>query len=234
MPTHNRSIEINKEIIPYKLRYSKKARYLRIQINSSNELEVILPRGCKISDAEKFIVQKSKWVRNHLKEKKIEEEKFLFLGKEIIVRQEFDLFLTAHKISFRKAIDPGKNEVLSIVSPPENNVKLNSIYDFWLRKQAELYIIKRTGELAESLNFSINRVSIKGQKTRWGSCSNKKNLSFNFKLMKFRKEIIDYVIIHELCHLKEMNHSKKFWNLVEKYCPHYKALRKELNHGKSI
>ncbi len=234
MPTHNRSIEINKEIIPYKLRFSKKAHYLRIQINRSNELEVVLPNGCKISEAEKFIVKKVKWIKKHLTEKKVEEEKFLFLGKEIIVNQEFELFLTSHKITFNKAGDSNKPDVLSIISPPDNNIKLNSIYEFWLRKQANVYLIKRAQHLAGDLNFSINRVSIKGQKTRWGSCSTKKNLSFNFKLMKFKDEIIDYVIIHELCHLKEMNHSKKFWLLVEKYCPQYKILRKELNHGKSI
>ncbi|MDR3628564.1 MAG: M48 family metallopeptidase, partial [Ignavibacteriaceae bacterium] len=80
----------------------------------------------------------------------------------------------------------------------------------------------------------INKVTIRNQKTRWGSCSARGNLSFNFNLVRYRKEIIDYVIVHELCHLKEMNHSNKFWNLVEKICPDYKALRRELKKGSNI
>ena len=74
----------------------------------------------------------------------------------------------------------------------------------------------------------IGKIGIRGQYTRWGSCSSKGNLSFNYTLLQFREEVIDYVIIHELCHLKEMNHSKRFWKLVGKLCPDYKNLRKEL------
>ena len=227
MLAYNRSIEINKETISYKLRYSKKARYLRLQIIRGNELEVILPRGCEISEAEKFIIKKAKWIKKHLKEKKKEVEKFLLFGREILVNQEFELFIKKHKINF-------ENNTLKIVSPSGSIAKIKTIYEIWLKHQAKIYLINRAVELAGALDFSINKVSIKGQKTRWGSCSSKKNLSFNFKLMQYMKEIIDYVIIHELCHLQEMNHSKKFWLLVEKYVPDYKALRKELNHGKAI
>ncbi|HEY6906360.1 MAG TPA: M48 family metallopeptidase, partial [Ignavibacteriaceae bacterium] len=66
---------------------------------------------------------------------------------------------------------------------------------------------------------------------RWGSCSASGNISLNYKLMKYRKELIDYVIIHELCHLKEMNHSKKFWKLVEGLVTEYKSLKRELKSG---
>jgi predicted metal-dependent hydrolase len=83
-------------------------------------------------------------------------------------------------------------------------------------------------ELSERSGFSYKKITIRSQKTRWGSCSAKGRLSFNYRLMKFRKEAIDYVIIHELCHLKEMNHSKKFWDLVEGFCPDYVNLKKEL------
>jgi len=76
--------------------------------------------------------------------------------------------------------------------------------------------------------LKFGRVSIKKQKTRWGSCSQKGNLNFNYKLALIRSELADYVIVHELCHLKEMNHSKKFWDLVGLTAPEYKKLKKEL------
>jgi len=77
-------------------------------------------------------------------------------------------------------------------------------------------------------NFEFNRVSIKNQRTRWGSCSVKKNLNFNYKIVKLPQEMADYIIVHELCHLRELNHSSRFWNLVSEKAPNYKEIRKNL------
>lgn len=76
--------------------------------------------------------------------------------------------------------------------------------------------------------FDFNKISIKNQKTRWGSCSKKKNLNFNYRILFLPKKIADYVIIHELFHLKEFNHSKEFWNLVAGAMPDYLEIKKEL------
>ncbi|MDX1700374.1 MAG: M48 family metallopeptidase, partial [Melioribacteraceae bacterium] len=84
-------------------------------------------------------------------------------------------------------------------------------------------------EFSNRYNLEYNSIKIKNLKSRWGSCSSKKNLSFNLKLMYFNHKVIDYVIIHELCHLKIMNHSREFWNLVESIIPDYKERKSELN-----
>lgn len=76
--------------------------------------------------------------------------------------------------------------------------------------------------------YEYNRISIKDQKTRWGSCSGKGNLNFNYKIMFLPDELRDYIIVHELCHLKEFNHSQNFWNLVAKTFPNFKKIKKEL------
>ncbi len=96
------------------------------------------------------------------------------------------------------------------------------------RKTILKLIPARVKEYAEIIGVSYGRITIRNQKTRWGSCSSKGNLNFNCQLMRLPEELRDYVIIHELCHRKEMNHSAKFWSEVEKYCPDYKALRKKL------
>jgi len=83
-------------------------------------------------------------------------------------------------------------------------------------------------KLNEYYDFKYNRVSIRNQKTRWGSCSGKGNLNFNYRLIYLSEKLFDYVIVHELCHLREMNHSVRFWNLVAETVPDYRAIRREL------
>ena len=79
-------------------------------------------------------------------------------------------------------------------------------------------------------NFRYQRISIRNQKTRWGSCSRKGNLNFNYKMIYLPEKHFDYIVIHELCHLKELNHSKAFWNLVGQVIPDYKEIRKEIRN----
>ncbi len=80
-------------------------------------------------------------------------------------------------------------------------------------------------------NFSFKKINIRNQKTRWGSCSKKGNLNFNYKISLLSPAHADYIIVHELCHLNEFNHSRNFWNLVSKTVPNHLEIRKQLKHG---
>lgn len=91
-----------------------------------------------------------------------------------------------------------------------------------LAARALQVIPPRTEYFAQMMNVTYGRITIRNQKTRWGSCSSKGNLNFNCLLMLMPQEVMDYVIVHELCHRKEMNHSKAFWSEVEKVLPHYR------------
>lgn len=96
------------------------------------------------------------------------------------------------------------------------------------KKKAGIFVQSRIKELNNFYRFTYNVITMRNQKTRWGSCSRNKNLHFSYKLLFLPPRLADYIIVHELCHLKEMNHSKKFWDLVARKFPDHKALRKEL------
>lgn len=112
-------------------------------------------------------------------------------------------------------------------------INLNSNRKEYLdQKEKALTLVKnRLDYFNQFYKFSINKILIKNQSTRWGSCSLKKNLNFNYKLIQLPENLRDYIIVHELCHLKEMNHSVRFWALINQTIPEYKTLRKKLkNH----
>lgn len=101
--------------------------------------------------------------------------------------------------------------------------------DYLKHKDNALNLAQRRIEyFNKTCSFKFNKINIKNQKTRWGSCSRKGNLNLNYKIALLPERLADYIIAHELCHLKEFNHSQKFWNLVAKIVPDYLNIRKEL------
>ena len=100
-----------------------------------------------------------------------------------------------------------------------------------LADKALAYIPERVKHYAPIVGVDYSRITIRNQKTKWGSCSGKGGLNFNCLLMLTPPEVIDYVVVHELCHRKEMNHSKAFWNEVERILPEYKVAKKWLKEN---
>jgi predicted metal-dependent hydrolase len=104
-----------------------------------------------------------------------------------------------------------------------------------LAAQAVEHIPKRVAHFAPLVGVTYGRITIRNQRTRWGSCSGKGNLNFNCLLMLAPGEVLDYVVVHELCHRLEMNHSPRFWAQVERVLPHWRKERKWLkDHGEEL
>lgn len=222
--TITKTLKINSNEVLYLLRYSKRAKYMRMQISRGSNLEVILPKGYSERDAEKFLYNKKEWISKHINNFKSENDNFFYFGNELKVIQYFDLFIKKHKYTL---ID---NELI-FKSPSGSKATIKALYNTWIKIKAKKYLPERTLELSRKYNFFPKRITIRGQKTRWGSCSSKGGISFNYLLMKFSPDLIDYVIIHELCHLREMNHGENFWKEVESILPNYKELRRQLKRN---
>ena len=120
------------------------------------------------------------------------------------------------KINFFKSVD-------------SKAIRTFSHNDYLKYKDKALELVKGRFEFYNKIyHFSFNKIYIKNQKTRWGSCSKKSNLNLNYKILFLPKDLQDYIIVHEICHLKEFNHSHKFWSLVGQALPNYLEIKKEL------
>lgn len=113
---------------------------------------------------------------------------------------------------------------------PENTP--TALIENWMREQAEQVINARVKHWAELMGVTYNRVTVKDQKTLWGSCSEKSNLNFSWRVIKAPESVLDYLVIHELAHLKHLNHKTEFWQFVEQFCPDYKNRRRWLHDYK--
>ncbi len=112
---------------------------------------------------------------------------------------------------------------------PKPLLRKNSRAEYITHKQAALErVTRRLAYFNQFYNLNIGTVRIKNQKTRWGSCSKKGNLNFNYKIALLPDHLADYIIVHELCHVGQFNHSRNFWNLVGQTIPDYKILRATL------
>lgn len=114
-------------------------------------------------------------------------------------------------------------------STVNKSVPASSKKDYLKYKNEALVLVsERLKFFNEEYNFPFNKICIKNQKTRWGSCSKKRNINFNYKLVFLPERQRDYIIVHEICHLKEFNHSPKFWSLVGKILPDYLEIKHSL------
>ncbi len=124
-----------------------------------------------------------------------------------------------------KHLNKIKQMELDYKAKPNNSIEIN-------RNKAKQLLTNRLQQLAIQYGFSYNRVSIRNQKTRWGSCSSQNNINLNIKLLKLTDELIDYVILHELVHTRIKNHSKKFWLELDKYVGDAKYIDSKLKNYK--
>ena len=142
-----------------------------------------------------------------------------------ITKKELDIFIDKH-MSWIES----KQQLMK--ERKEEKIPTNAkVFDMLTPKERAVIrgtFIRKVEYYSKIMNVTVGRVTIRNQKTRWGSCSSKGNVNFNYNLYYMPEELLDYVVVHELSHRKYMNHSQSFWCEVEKYCPEYKLCRRRL------
>lgn len=148
---------------------------------------------------------------------------------EVVVTKPVRVSMLYVKMLVERRRDWILEKVAEMQKKPKKLLAHFSVKEFKENKErARVLVHEKLLVLNKMYGYDVGRVSIRNQKTRWGSCSGKKNLSFNYKIVFLPDVLQEYLIVHELCHLREMNHSKKFWDLVALQIPDHKTHRSQL------
>jgi predicted metal-dependent hydrolase len=217
---------INKGGIAIEIKKSKLAKRQRIVV-SNEGVKVTVPYNMPITLANKFVENNLAWIEKKLKEI-VQRSSY---KQKIVLKDGEKITIFGDTLEVKISTAPKNFIEISdnfLLVNTKDEQKIKPYFINFLKQQLEYYLDFKIGLYAKALNLYPKRITIKQQKTLWGSCSQRGNLNFNLNLIFCEKQLIDYVIVHELCHLKHMNHSKKFWQLVESQIKDYAQKRKRL------
>ncbi len=215
------------EIGSVKLQKRRGTRSLRLRMNQSGEVIVSQPHWLPYQAGIDFAKKHRQWIVKHLRPKQVVTHNTL-VGKTHVMKF---VRSTGSRPQARVA-----NELITVHVPKGHEINHEEVQQAARRgAQAALknesYLLKnRLRHISEKVGLSYKDVNLKFMKSKWGSCRSDSTITLNYRLLDLPYELIDYVIVHELAHTKHMNHSTEFWNLVAKFTPEHKAIRKSLKN----
>jgi len=219
--------------IDYTIRESARAKRLNLKLSPQGKLEVVIPIGFDRRQIPDIIKTHERWIeRTRIK---LIDQPTLQSGESIPKTIQFLAttenwtieYTPANVVSIRISELP---ETIILWGNTTNEALCRKALRSWLTKRAEIFLGPWLRSLSKDCNLPFNQISVRGQKTRWGSCSSDRNISLNYKLLFLPPQVARYVLIHELCHTVHMNHSKEFWQLVQKNDPLYKQWDHDLKN----
>jgi len=243
-------------MLEYQLIRSKRRKTLSLQVRHGH-VTVRAPHYVSSAFIDTFIQEKTAWLRTKLTEQQdqpdfcdfTQESSLLFLGEHLTLNiysaKQSNVFIDSPLISEVELFSDYKpslrqlNVVISdkvsarLENPLAKAKRVKKLLEIYFKQQAEQLFIERLEFLSTQTSLVPTKVIVRQYSARWGSCNNRGEVSFNYLLIMTPIFVIDYVIIHELCHLKHLNHSKCFWKLVEQYCPNYQTAKEWLKSHQS-
>lgn len=218
---------------PYTIRESARARHVNLKISMDGDLEIVVPRGFNRKHIPTILQEKQAWIKRATK-RLAERRKLLevepALPKQISLSAIGETWPVEYRstASTRVTVTEKTGQRLVLSGAVDNVDLCQAALRKWTARKAKQHLPPWLRKVSEEEKLPFDKVTIRGQKTRWGSCSARKTISLNYKLLFLSPALVRYVLIHELCHTKHLNHSKKFWALVGEKEPNYKQLKAEL------
>jgi predicted metal-dependent hydrolase len=220
------------------IRVSARAKHACLKVNSTGSVEVVVPKGYNQSQLPEFIAQHQTWLNKTIARMKASRDPVLdTLRPQRIVLQALN---ETWQVNYGWRDKPGMSEyhnphcdpALWLWSPDETS-SVTSLLSKWLTAKAKSTLPTWLDQVSEQTGLVYTKLSIRAQKTRWGSCSHKKHINLNRALLFLPEELVRYLMIHELSHTVHLNHSRAYWSLVSRWAPRYKSYEKQLNQYSS-
>lgn len=208
------TVEIDGTCVPLDIQINSRARHISLRVNErSGGIDLVLPRFVAKAEGLAFVEEKSTWLAGQLREL---PPRVPFEDGAIIPVLGTDHRIVHHGTARGTVwIDP-QGYTLNVAGHAPHIAR--RITD-WLKAQARREVSDRAHRAADQLSKPIKKIQIRDTRSRWGSCSEDGRLSFSWRLMLAPEHVLDYVVAHEVAHLVELNHSKRFWQLVDRICP---------------
>lgn len=229
---------MSEALFQYKIRISLKAKNPRLRVTFQYGLEVVLPKGYDNAKVPAILEKKRHWIKAALERA---ESNRKFIVPEPVWQLPTCITLPAigqtwhiegRKTKFpavaAREVAPGRLLVFGNIG---DDKACMAALQRWLHRRANESLVSILERISEKKWLHFSRVFIKRQRTRWASCSRRRAISLNVKLLFLEPDMVEYTMIHELCHIEEMNHSKKFWSLVQRHSPDYKQVDNRLREA---
>ena len=218
-----------------RIRVSGRARRLSVRVYPDARVEVVVPPRARAREVEHFINLHRQWIddrRTAALRRRPPPEPFPPASLHFnLTGETWRLHLAGGEGRLRLTeVHCASGHILQ-ASGRASSAGLRSALRAWLMRAARARLAPRVAALSKTTGIPYSRVSIRRQRSRWGSCSSRGTISLNCCLLFQRPEVVDYLIVHELTHVKHMNHSARFWQAVERHCPDWRALDRELVQG---
>ncbi len=213
------------------VRVSARARRLSVRVYPAGKVEVVVPPRTPAPLVQQFVARHREWIDARVRECEVQQaqlvapSELLLPSIERVVKVDYRHEATPARL---RVIDDHQLLVRGLVNEP---ARWSRLLTGWLNDLAYQELLKRLQSLAQQHGFSFERLQIRRQRTRWGSCSSSGTISINLCSLFLRPEVLRYLLIHELCHTRHMNHSSRFWDLVAQCEPGYAQLDKELSRA---
>jgi predicted metal-dependent hydrolase len=211
------------EGLDYSVRVSQRARYARIVVRPDMSVEVVLPQGVHAMHAAALIREKESWFTRTLNRFRVyaplEQSRRKNSRPERISFESvgLDFSTTYHRTDSSQVRISDRGSELRLYGCVDDSLKLNMALQRWLKRKGKALLLPFLEAESRRMGLNYHQAAVRLQKRCWGSCSRKKTVSLNARLLFFPQPLMRYVMVHELAHLKEMNHSRAFWALVEHY-----------------
>ena len=215
----------------HKVRVSKRAKQVTIKVSTYNGLEVVVPARFNKSKIPEILRSKARWIEKNLGRLQPVEELKRPDSIQLNLLSEFWHVEYDHSPDAKIKVLEQDGAVLLVTGSVEDPKDVAGALNQWIQKRAKGFLGIWLKRLSKELSLPYNRVSVRRQLTKWGSCSGEKSISLNRNLLFGTPQLARYVLVHELCHCLRLDHSDKFWDILEKYEPNARQTAVTMRNG---